>query len=62
MRLLCLLLVPLALGCPVHGEDLRSAPRYSLDLDLPEETRWQSVLKHWNKTEIRKMIRNDFFL
>ncbi|XP_038059907.1 N-acylethanolamine-hydrolyzing acid amidase-like [Patiria miniata] len=67
-RFLCLwlfCLIPSVLSgpvVPVLAGDLLPPPRYTVDLDMPEETRWRPVLQHWNKTQYREMIRNQVLL
>ncbi|XP_038059474.1 N-acylethanolamine-hydrolyzing acid amidase-like isoform X2 [Patiria miniata] len=54
------LAIPLVLGSPTWNEGLTKAPRYSMNIDLPEEERWESVLQHWNVSEYREMARAVF--
>ncbi|XP_038059472.1 N-acylethanolamine-hydrolyzing acid amidase-like [Patiria miniata] len=49
------LAIPLVLGSQTWNEGLKKAPRYSMNIDLPEEERWESVLQHWNASEFREM-------
>ncbi|XP_033112739.1 N-acylethanolamine-hydrolyzing acid amidase-like isoform X1 [Anneissia japonica] len=33
-------------------------PRYNFDLDLPDEQRWVSILRHYDKDNLKQMIRD----
>ena len=43
----------------VCGEnDLTKAPRFALNLDLPEADRWTPILKHWDIEVYQKLVRD----
>ncbi|XP_033635772.1 N-acylethanolamine-hydrolyzing acid amidase-like [Asterias rubens] len=39
-----------------QSDGLQKLPRYVLNLDLPEEDRWQPILKHWDAELYRKYV------
>ncbi|XP_007895206.2 N-acylethanolamine-hydrolyzing acid amidase [Callorhinchus milii] len=52
---LLLLLLLLCLCAPTRGD--YPPPRFALSLDTAPEQRWDEVLKHYNRTELRRALR-----
>ena len=39
-----------------HGDHMRQAPRYKVNLDISPDARWNDVISHWNVSDVRMKI------
>ncbi|XP_022094813.1 N-acylethanolamine-hydrolyzing acid amidase-like [Acanthaster planci] len=47
----------LVIGGPTLSRGLPKAPRYSLNLDLAEEERWNAILRHWDVGDYQRKFK-----